>query len=830
MINRLKNKFKNNTVFLFGLFIVFVGLTFVYRGVFLEKQVLFPSNLLVSLYPPWSTAKFAGWEQGIPYKPIGGNDQARLFYPLRTLTNEAFSKGRIPLWNPYIFSGNPLMADFQSAVFYPLNIIYFFLPQITAWSILVVIPLILSFIFMYIFLREVGCAKEAAVMGGLAFGFCGFLLTWTQENAAVGQAGLWLPLMLFGLEKTMNTRKYRFVLLTVFAFVCSFLGGFYQITFYAWITAIVYGLFLIISTHQNRKYNLFLLILIIILSLCLSAVQLIPSSEAFFNSPRGSATIWYLFERYLVPAGHLINAFFPDIQGNPGTYTFFGEGFYHETILYIGLIPLMFAIFSMFTVFKQSKVRFFIALALVSAILTIRSPFTYWFFKLPIPLVATFVPSRIFYITSFALATLSAFGVNRYLIMDKKKSAVLIKRTIFIFALVMFLPVLYIAMIYFLDRKILLTTIDMFFAVTGLEVVRGTALAVMTRAVAIQWGFLIAAGLIMVLPIERKRAIYMLIVLAAIGQFFFLNKYAVLGYRQFLYPQHFIFSFLSDNSKNAERFIAFGRPISGNLSVDKHVFTPEGLDAVFSPRYGEFALETKISDRLETDVSRIEVTLSELGTDESLTDNPKRLKLLSLLGVKYIFYYSQDDTAKETIDRKFPGELFLPLWEKDKWYAFENKHVLPRIFLATDYVIRSNNQDILDTFFSDGFNPAQTVILEEEPGGDFEMGSDDKDSFSEIIAYEPEKVVVKTDSSKNSLLFLSDNYYPGWEAFVDGRPSKIYRADYSFRAVSVPAGAHIITYIYNPSSFKTGVIITGLTLLMISLSVIFFHLKKNTPT
>ena len=103
------------------LFVIIIGLLFIYRQVIFDGKILFPSNFLAQFYSPWRTEKFLGWEAGIPHKPIG-DDQIRIFYPERTFTNDMLAKKTIPLWNPYNFAGTPFLANFQSSIFYPLNI------------------------------------------------------------------------------------------------------------------------------------------------------------------------------------------------------------------------------------------------------------------------------------------------------------------------------------------------------------------------------------------------------------------------------------------------------------------------------------------------------------------------------------------------------------------------------------------------------------------------------------------------------------------------------------------------------------------------------------
>src|SRR3989344_5549794 len=232
-------RFWNYTNFFIILSII-IGLIFIYKQVIFNGKILFPSNFLAQFYSPWRTEKFPGWEAGIPHKPIG-DDQIRIFYPERTFTNEMLANNTIPLWNPYIFAGTPFLANFQSAIFYPLNILYFFLPQIIAWSFLLFIQPIMALFFMYLFLSLFRLAKPAVWLGIIAFGFSGFMLVWSQENAVVAQSALWLPLVLFGIEGYLKNKKFWYYCIAVVALACSLLGGFIQITFYIFLFSFFYS-------------------------------------------------------------------------------------------------------------------------------------------------------------------------------------------------------------------------------------------------------------------------------------------------------------------------------------------------------------------------------------------------------------------------------------------------------------------------------------------------------------------------------------------------------------------------------------------------------------
>ena len=83
-----------------------------------------------------------------------------------------------------------------------------------------------------------------------------------------------------------------------------------------------------------------------------------------------------------------------------------------------------------------------------------------------------------------------------------------------------------------------------------------------------------------------------------------------------------------------------------------------------------------------------------------------------------------------------------------------------------------------------------------------------------ILKYEPSYVEIEAHIDAPGFLVLSDTYYPGWKAHVDGKLSRIYRADYTLRAVYLEPGKHIVKFIYDPFSFKIGAAITLVTLFL----------------
>ncbi|KKQ27041.1 MAG: hypothetical protein US43_C0038G0001, partial [Candidatus Levybacteria bacterium GW2011_GWA1_37_16] len=208
-----------------------------------------------------------------------------------------------------------------------------------------------------------------------------------------------------------------------------------------------------------------------------------------------------------------------------------------------------------------------------------------------------------------------------------------------------------------------------------------------------------------------------------------------------------------------------------------------------------------------------------------LRENKYRQRLLNLLGVKYILNKVDPQVSTAKADSQtFDNSIYKLIWQKTPWQIYENTQVLPRIFLASSYAVENDKDKIVRKIFDDKFNLRGKIILEEDLFPKITLVKDDAAKV-EIKKYTPNEIVLQTVASTNMLLFLSDNYYTGWKVSVDGETGKIYRADYSFRAVPILKGNHSVRFSYNPDSFKLGLWISAISLLGILVLIILK--KKN---
>jgi hypothetical protein len=165
---------------------------------------------------------------------------------------------------------------------------------------------------------------------------------------------------------------------------------------------------------------------------------------------------------------------------------------------------------------------------------------------------------------------------------------------------------------------------------------------------------------------------------------------------------------------------------------------------------------------------------------------------------------------------------------------YENLEVLPRAFFVHRAIFAADDEDALMIMRDPNFNPATTVVLDDSvaavhvPGSALDVSSRASGAQVELLRYESERITASVLAPADGWLLLSDAWYPGWEAKVDGQAVPVERADILFRAVQVPAGKHQVELVYQPASFRLGVAIslsvTGLLLAWVA----WEGLKKAT--
>jgi len=826
--------------------ILFYGLLAIllFRPYFFRKQIPFPANLLVSVYSPFRGEQWEGFPNGAPFKPIG-EDIVRFFYPYKKFSFDVLKQGKLPLWNPYVFSGNTHLATYQVALFYPLNFLFFLFGLVDGWSLLVIIQPLLSGLFTYLFLRSLNLSWRAGFLGSLTFTLSGWMVAQWEESVIVEHSILWLPLALYASELIWNTRKYRGFLLLTLALSCSILAGFMQLTIYLWMVVIAWNLFRYFEKNAplgERKKRLLMIFLACSFSVAITAMQWLPALEAYLLSPRSSTAGKFIFEAFLMPVNHLATLVAPDFWGNSANYSYFyGRSTYHDKMIYLGIIPLVLVIY-LYLQKTKAKIRFWKILGLVFFSLGFALPTSWIWYYLRVPMLSSFHPGRNFAVAGFIFSLLAAYG---FAALEKQKAWRRWLQALSLPSLVLILLWFWVGLALLITRNY--TQIESWCAKPYLTGVLKSYCPYFTgdqawklwlRYSTISFRNLILPSVFLafawltILIIRKKPQllfIYCFILICSSG-LYFANKYLYFSERQFVYPELPVIQKLRQLA-GINRVWGFGDAYFEPSVLSYYgLYSAEGYDAIYSRRYGELLSAISSHGQIAGSVARSDATLKAVREKDYLfTDNPTRERLMELLGVKYILEFKlKEDPAQEGLERLPEAKQLKIVWEDRRWRIWENQEALARAFLVDNYLVEPDGEKAVAEMFDPKTDLGRTVILEEDPGLSSSKLSETVQSNPspgsvEILTYEPELINIKVKTDKPRLLFLSDNYFPGWIATVDREPTKIYLADYSFRLVAVPGGEHEISFIYRPDMVKLGLIISSLGLLS-SLSYYYWRL------
>jgi len=193
--------------------------------------------------------------------------------------------------------------------------------------------------------------------------------------------------------------------------------------------------------------------------------------------------------------------------------------------------------------------------------------------------------------------------------------------------------------------------------------------------------------------------------------------------------------------------------------------------------------------------------------------------LLDLYNVKYVV----TSQLLEEIDPHVDLSKFEIVYN-DYYMVYLNRLVLPRAFLAPCLISLPDDNSVAEALTSPHFDPRRHVLssdpMAKETGTWWSQTCEPFKEVPQIVEYTPTKITMLVSSHRDGYLVISDNYYPGWTASLDGRASGIVRADLTFRAIRITAGTHTLSVFYDPVVFELGF---SLTIMSIAGLAFFFR-------
>ena len=735
------------------------------------------------------------------------SDQIVQFYVWHRMAAEVIQKdGKIPLWNPNIFTGQPFVANAQSALFYPPNLLLVWLTPGQTASIRAIFNLLVAGAFTFLFCRELGISPKGSILSALAFAFSGPVIVWLGYPLI--NVLVWVPLIMWAGEKLLNRNlPLPWIVALAFGVAMSVLGGHPEPTFHVLAVFAIYyvvRLWFLDQDFRTKAKLLAALVSALALGFVMGGIQLIPFVDYLLSSStlaQGGRSMggsnWLYSEEWLPNLATLVTIVYPDFFGNPASrsyrWPFSNYQNYNEQTAYLGLIPLALAVGALFAFPKRRRVILLAILALFSIGVAWRLPG----FELVnhLPLFSMVLNNRLRMLFVFLVAVLAGFGFDglRQAIASRRPGS---EKILYGSGSILLLPLLILLIIAFLKYigplifeiepgSFLYRLLFGFFSLQQPKMFLPVAIA----------GFAFLGYILLQRHRSLRPAFEALLILLTLTELMVLAW----GFNPMMKESDIL------PSTQAIEFLKKDREPSRIMTTDQ----------IFWPNY---PVVYEISDvagyDFPIDHNYSDLFLAQGGKVDYRQEWDPSWPLIDLLNIKYVITSQELDESR-----------FRPVYSTEQYQIYENQHALARAFMAHDVTVLEDEAVMLEHMLGEEWNPSKTVLLQ-EPLPPIEMRSlGSPAEFSiDVVSYENDTVILDVQTEASGLLVLSDLYTKDWLAQLDAEPVSLYRANYAYRAVFVPEGRHRVTFTYSPTAFTVG---AGLTVLGLIVAIALLVVGKR---
>lgn len=744
---------------------------------------------------------------------IFGTDFAAGEYMKRKFVAQVMNQlHQIPLWYPDVYGGLPYVDAVAGDLFYPTSLIMrTFLPvhQMSAWTLC--LHVFIAGVGTYYFLRYLKVTGSASFIAGISYMFTSSMvsLAFAGHDGKVIVSSL-LPWLLLFLGKTIDAPEWKrwlkWALCASLVIGLALLSPHVQMTYYLLLAGLFFALAKLYLARKNGSGLKGLALkgitrgaIVLLFGFSLYAIQALPLLNYMKFSPRGVDKGYSFATSYSMPPEEIINIVWPEFSGlidknsdQGPTHWYWGRRDLKLHTEFIGVIPFLFALYGLLYS-RRKHLKIFFTLLGAFALTVAFGGFTplYYLIYYLIPGMSKFrSPAMIFNTFAFAAAVLAALGVQELLTGKyREKAGTWLLASL---GLALFFGVLFSA-----AKDGMTSVLSAFSArswggqalwqsypemlkgywVFFIFLIIGSALIILLakRTIPLKW-WAITAGILIFIELWRVDANFIKVVDPPSEYFTRDEVVQALEkdrsndmYRVWPLQVHQQGSYLT----------LFGLQLTGG----EH---PNPLK-----RYNEFLGTTPAS--LFPDYHNL----------------LQATAFMNILNVKYILTQQQVNHPSFVLsDSCYNGKVKI----------YINQTVLPRAWIVAHYENIRQDDRILDRMKQPDFDPLKSVILEEDPAGF--VSQESVTGRVTIDSYQPNQVLMTTEADKSGIMVFSDNHYPAWQAFLDGAPVKIYRADYTFRAVVLPAGRHKLEFKYYSKTFNIGRAISIISALLVILGII----------
>ena len=737
-----------------------------------------PGDITAGLYFPWLSYKW-GYQVGVPVYNPKLSDAVSIIYPLKTLAADALRNGYLPLWNPFIFGGYPLLASTTASILFPTNLLYLIFSNTTAWSLQVMLQPLLASIFMYLLLKHLKLSNFASFFGAVVYGWSGSTMLWLEWNS-MAQTSMFLPLLILFEDKYLSSKNTKWGIFFSICLAFQIIAGYLPI-----IPMTIVGLtvwFFVRSKDYKRDLRI---VLYVVLGIALSSIFLLPVTELAALSQRKLET---LDSSPFTPLKSFITILAPDFFGNHATANFWGGADGMDATMYSGTIAITLSLLAVTKSFKKTGVKAALFILIGALIISTANPVGQLLYKAGIWGGQSITMNRANFLINFSLAVLAAYGIS------KVKSQKLYKTAGAVLAFILTIAVILIIQKQSAQGE---TLAHISISLRNLILPLGIALSIFVLSLFIKF------------KVAVKAIKYAFLLVLIFELFRFGLKFNSFSKPELAYPHTPVSSYL-ENYPN-ERFIAESVVFPANMWVPLSLSAITGYDSIYPLQTAKFLAAADAGLTNTKPLTRWGI-LENFGS-----------RLLDISGIRFFVATKRDDSGKVISTGKLNEKFSLPklheVFEDKGVVVLENSESFPRAY-TTEEVVKKDDNDALGLLLDNNF-PADSISIT----NDFEYKNSAVQIDSEINykSTTPTKIEIDTKTSTDSFLVVLDSYYPGWHAYIDGVETKIHKTNYNFRGVFLPEGVHKVEFVYDPDSLKIGAVIT-----LLSTIFIVVLLRRNT--
>jgi len=739
-----------------------------------------------------------------------GDDMAIIGIPAAEYIHNMGQAGKLFLWNPYVNSGLPTVASSMGTLFYPLNVFFIFFKPADSILYYFMLHQILAGFFSFIYLRKNGFRHAPALISSLLYAFSAIRL---QYSTTLEYYGIltFAPFILFALDNLADNRNIRaaaiFSIAMSFAVLC---GGIQPLLLYLVLFFFYYLLKIVIVKKKEWKKaitaSLAALILTIGLTAPLTATMLIEldsqgvSRRTAFDLQQISLDAVSLQTLLLIPFDNFYGDASKAVNG-VSNLKYWGHVY----------VPGSFGLFlSMLALCLPRKRRravlFFLLLTIIAAFalaLGTKTPL-YSFLYNKLELFRCFrQPARFLFIAPLFLLYSNACGIELITIAARRlrSLSVRIRRTVASFSLLSF--------IFFVAYYILFVSIGSRGSIFNHTLLICTLLPILATCLVFLKASKRSAAAGSVFAFLIPVVLLSSTVLAILDPVMFIQKHLFIDNSFFYRESLFLNEIRNQLPTKYSKILYSVNPMMTQSSSVSNISASISLTV---KRYEEYLFAALRGRRITEDDYR-KMMYDSFHPLVMITGRDWSSSINSLENVDWTRIY-QDRLSRNKMYRMLcPAFTILPT------AFFKDDRPCPRFWLSRGYTVEKDSERMIDTLLANGYDPLEKVILETEPGseaGRMEIPETrQSDPKAAITHFEPDLVRISLNGDWGWLT-ISDLYYPGWKARIDGKDVPVYRGNSIFRTIPVARGSRELELRYTAPAARAGLLVFTITVLLVT--------------